>query len=613
MMRAPQPVSHTDLQRPFARMLRAPLLALGLYACGGGELTSTIVSDEAADGGMKSGSRPAGSNKQQVPARDAGATRTGRPTADAGVDASSERADAGAPVPDDDAGKPEASAPVVKNWVPSRPRKLGLLVGSNAEYATPNVNLFGSDLASSFEHAGKIVVLFGDSYGQPDAACNTMFGQNDDLAGTLPLNRVEQMPKLTPITDPATPDEFRRVQLFRDGESVLLDQFKIPMTGFSDGTDAYAVFQPQVPVACGGEPAQACPDRDGLLCVPNISICAPSPVTTPAICEPQSPLCLIGSCSRTSACVDTRSSQYDGSARGNAASILSEVYIGRARGEDLASYDVAATWQTNLFAHATARTVNRFTGTSADADYNRGHGALFVWGRPGWIAEQGRQSRLYFATAALPLSEGVFRPRYYAGSDEQSGEPIWTENQARAVPLAMDGMANGNASEEQGIVNTTTVSWLPAPINKWVMMYGGDLPSHLLADAMGTRATPRNGSIVMRFAKHPWGPWSAPTEHLLAGSPTKVGDAYGPGGLMFHTDCKDVDKATCVRSDPYTLQFTGQCTMRASSDQGRLYGPGIIDPYTRRNAQGGLDITWAVSTWNPYATYLMETSFDPER
>jgi hypothetical protein len=176
----------------------------------------------------------------------------------------------------------------------------------------------------------------------------------------------------------------------------------------------------------------------------------------------------------------------------------------------------------------------------------------------------------------------------------------------------MDGMVNGDASEAQGIVNTTTVSFLPAPINKWLMMYGGDLPPHLLADAMGTHATPRTGSIVMRLAEHPWGPWSAPVEHLMAGSPDKVGDAYGPGGLMFHGDCMDVENATCTDSDPYTLQLTGQCTMRGSNEIGRLYAPGIIDAYTRKNAQGGLDITWTISTWNPYATYLMETSFDPE-
>lgn len=612
MMRAPQPVSHTDLQRQCSRILHIPLLALGLFACGGGELTSAVVPEEAADGGMKSAARPARASEPRAPSRDAGATQTGRPALDAEVEHTSERTDAGATsVVEEDAGGQEDSAPVVKNWVPSRPRKLGMLVGFDAKYATPNVSLFGSDRASSFEHAGKIVVLFGDSYGQPDSTCGTMFGENDDMAGTLPLNRVEQMPKLAPVTEPSAPEQFRRVQLFRDGASVLLDQFKFPMTGFSDGTAAYAVFQPQIPVSCGGEPAQACPERDGLLCVPSLSFCSPSPITTPAVCEAGAPLCLLGSCRRSSACVDTRSSQYDGSPRGNAASVLSEVYIARARDEDLASYDVVATWQTNFFAQATARTVSRFTGSSADADYNHGHGALFVWGRPGWMAEQGRQARLYFATAALPLAGGVFRPRYYAGSDEQSSEPIWTENQARAVPLAMDGMANGNASEEQGIINTTTVSYLPAPINQWVMMYGGDLPPHLLADAMGTRATPRTGSIVMRFAKQPWGPWSAPIEHLSAGSPTKVGEAYGPGGLMFHRDCMDVEKADCARSDPYALQLTGQCAMRASTDQGRLYAPGIIDAYTRRNAQGGLDITWTISTWNPYATYLMETSFDP--
>lgn len=508
IMRASKLVSHTHLQRSFARMGKAPrgclaVLALALHACGSGELTSAVASGEAADGGAKPGARSATTSKPSAP--DAGTARPDRPNPGSNVETANGRADTGpAPASDEDAGKTQDAGtppPVVRSWVPSRPRKLGMLVGREAKYAVPNVKVFGSDLASSFAHAGKIVMLFGDTYGQPDAACSTMFGQNDDMAGTLPLERIEQMPKLAPVTQTAAPDEFQRVQLFRDGSPVLLDQFKVPMTGFSDGNAAYAVFQPQLPVRCGEEPTQVCPERDGVLCVPNISFCPPSPITTPAICEPQAPLCLLGACTRGSACVDTRSSQYDGSARGNAASILSEVFIARARGEDLASYDVTATWQTNLFSHAATRTVARFTGSGTDADYQPGHGALLIWGRPGMMAEQGRQARLYLATAALPLAQGVFRPRYYAGSDEQTGEPIWTENQARAAPLAMDGMPNGNASEEQGIVNTTTVSWLPAPIararsSSVATKYTADLPQPVRCTTSARRRSFTSAAIA---------------------------------------------------------------------------------------------------------------------
>jgi hypothetical protein len=143
------------------------------------------------------------------------------------------------------------------------------------------------------------------------------------------------------------------------------------------------------------------------------------------------------------------------------------------------------------------------------------------------------------------------------------------------------------------------------------MMYGGDLPDALFADLKGTRSTPNAGSIVMRFANHPWGPWSPAIVHLPAGSAEVAGDAYGPGGIMYNAACVDQPNARCARSDPYSVQVTGQCLMRPAPDPGRLYAPAIIDAYTHPNARGGLDMIWAVSTWLPYATYLLQTSLDP--
>ena len=43
----------------------------------------------------------------------------------------------------------------------------------------------------------------------------------------------------------------------------------------------------------------------------------------------------------------------------------------------------------------------------------------------------------------------------------------------------------------------------------------------------------------MRFADHPWGPWSPSTAHLIPGSPTIVGAPFGPGGFIFHPACRD--------------------------------------------------------------------------
>jgi hypothetical protein len=362
------------------------------------------------------------------------------------------------------------------------------------------------------------------------------------------------------------------------------------------------------PAAALGQ--QGCPEQEGVLCVADLSFCEPAPVTVPNICEPQQPACLAGGCKKGAACADTHSSQYDDSARGTAASVMSTLYFSQARGEDLATYDVVGTLPTNVFSHPVVRTVSRFSGTRSDADYSQGYGELLLWGRPAMHAEQGRQARVYFATLPLPLpaAEAVLRPRYYAGTDDATGEPIWSDDAARAAALSMDGQVNGDASETQGIVTTTTVSWLGEPIHKWVMMYGGDLPSVLLADPNGTRAHPHTGSIMLRFAEHPWGPWSPAVPHLPAGLPTVAGDAYGPGGILFHPDCKSQPDAPCAVADPVEFAL---CNSRPPNDLGRLYAPAIIDAYTKKNDKGGLDITWAVSTWAPYAAFLMQTSINP--
>jgi hypothetical protein len=87
-----------------------------------------------------------------------------------------------------------------------------------------------------------------------------------------------------------------------------------------------------------------------------------------------------------------------------------------------------------------------------------------------------------------------------------------------------------------------------------------------------------------------------------------MGDAYGPGGIMFHPDCKSQPGAPCAAPDPVNFAL---CNARPPNDLGRLYSPAIIDAYTRKNDQGGLDIHWAVSTWVPYGAYLMQTSINP--
>jgi hypothetical protein len=513
-----------------------------------------------------------------------------------------------------DAGSDMASrAANDKTWVAERPRVVSMLVGPTASYATEDTEVFGSDMASSFAYDNKVIVLFGDTFSSIQNACDGAPRTNNDMVGTLPIERQSEAPKLDVVRGESSAT-YRGLKLFQGGASITLSDFKIPIAGFSDGQAPHVVFQAQAAVSCdpaAPEGQQGCPEQDGVRCVAELSFCEPAPVSVPNLCEPQAPACLAGGCMKGAACVDTHSSQYDNTPRGTAASVMSTVYFAQARGDDLATYDVIATWRTSVLSLPVVRTVARFSGTTSNSDYNLGYGELLIWGRSAMHAEQGRQARLYFATLPLPLpaADAELRPRYYAGTDEMTGQPIWSDDQAQASALSMDGQVNGDASETQGIVTTTTVSWLGDPINRWVMMYGGDLPTILLADPAGTRAHPHSGSIMLRFAEHPWGPWSPAVSHLPAGLPTVVGDAYGPGGILFHPDCRSQPNAACAAPDPVDFAL---CNARPLNDVGRLYSPAIVDAYTRRNDRGGLDITWAVSTWVPYGVYLMQSSIIAE-
>jgi hypothetical protein len=118
----------------------------------------------------------------------------------------------------------------------------------------------------------------------------------------------------------------------------------------------------------------------------------------------------------------------------------------------------------------------------------------------------------------------------------------------------------------------------------------------------------------VRFAEHPWGPWSPAAPHLSPGSPSVPGDHYAPGGLLFHFACRDQGGLSCARSDPRRPPdaFLPGCPgLGATFDVGNFYAPNIIDAYTRPDGAGGADVYWNVSTWNPYAVSFLRSKVRP--
>jgi hypothetical protein len=525
--------------------------------------------------------------------------------------------------------------------VASPPQILGALVGPGSVKPQPDLAFFGTDLGWTVVHRGELRILFGDTDDVFNAVCFPQL-HNDDSQGTMPLRRPDTgVPPVTMLTDPDDPTVLQRLIVTRRGESLAMGYGQVPVSAYSDGENLVMIAGRGGTVPCTPgkrSPVAACrgprsdhPDplnwrsADGLRCSHTVGECVPPPNGIATACE----LATGAGCNRalgqtcqataTGLCVDPSSSQNDGTSASERLTEGNEMEFAVGDPDHPGHYQSLATLRTNKFINTTARTVRRLRFGSGTHDYEPGTGTLLVWGRPHFSGEQGRQAQIYLLAHRLPIRRAKnggwrFRPRFYAGVDARTGSPRWSRQQAKAKPLALDGRVGGSPIEEQPLVNQFTISWVGGTLRKWVMLYGGNIGDYLLADPANDRPGDGPGSVRIRFADHPWGPWSPPQPHLLEGSPFAVGTPLGPGGVLFHPLCVDQPGAPCARSDEVRpVDFYVGCRpVGKTFDNGFFYGTNIIDAYTQPDGAGGMDIYWNVSTWNPYGVLFLRSNLRPE-
>jgi hypothetical protein len=234
---------------------------------------------------------------------------------------------------------------------------------------------------------------------------------------------------------------------------------------------------------------------------------------------------------------------------------------------------------------------------------------VFVWGRPsfGGVRALGRDAQLYLAWVPMPdydeSGNFAWEPRYFTGL-APDGQPRFSSREIDALPLDLDAAIEGHQPEEANdVVAQMAISWVPA-LGRFVMIYGGGIGTEFTKMLFGADVdvmTPDPlGALFVRYARHPWGPWSPP-QHLLASGNLSRGvrGFYGPGGLLFDADCKEPSCAP------------GELAFLKPNERGRLYAPNIIDPWTTLRPDGAIDLYWHVSTWNPYQVVLMRTRLRP--
>ena len=211
-----------------------------------------------------------------------------------------------------------------------------------------------------------------------------------------------------------------------------------------------------------------------------------------------------------------------------------------------------------------------------------------------------------------------------------------------------------NYAPEFDYVESSTVSYV-APLKRWVMLYGGDLPAFMVLDPRtGEVQEPVHlqfapGAIQMRTATHPWGSlhgdrdpgWSSP-EPILTRQAIAPYLACGTRGSSLMSGCVQdtavntkllpivrAAGAAMTKHEQGLLESAPKCLAgevafgvqnEASGDLiGRLYAPNIIDDWTQdvtpkdRAANGprSAEIYWNVSTWNPYGVLFVKTNLKP--
>lgn len=486
---------------------------------------------------------------------------------------------------------------------------------------------YGTDLGFTYSHQGELKILFGDTWGteayEPiEASTGSKF---DDGFGSIDLSEwrdpsrinADNIPVIKLGQNPGTSE----MSAMNPGHA--MDLGKTPMAGFSNGAREFAIFNITKPRGCVADvdcgTGLSCDTGLGYIGVPynveeNLTM---SCLDGQPACQPATVLDDEGNAIDDSGlCVDRTASVWADTEAGRMSSAAINQRVGMRSLEDPRFYEPTHEWLTTKFLNVTATTVERFKpgADESDIDYRPASKAgggqrVFLWGRPGFVGvkAEDRSLGLYFAYTDLPTgSDFEWKLNYFTGVKD--GVPRFSSNEKDAAPLDLDSTADGvQATEMHDVVHQMTVEWIEE-LDKWVMFYGGSvitLPSAFLpncglleifARSACTNVDLGNGAIRMRTADHPWGPWSPPQDVLVGGDPAVPGSGqYGPGGVLRHPQCKEESCAPHTQTEHYN-----------ENEYGFLYSANIIREWTRP-IEGGVELIWNASTWDPYRVVLLRT------
>ena len=213
---------------------------------------------------------------------------------------------------------------------------------------------------------------------------------------------------------------------------------------------------------------------------------------------------------------------------------------------------------------------------------------------------QERVSNIYLSI--IPSSEfwtgldpsGNPATRYFSGMSD--GQPTWSSAESNAVPIVYDPVDPTNPA-----IDKTSVFY-SQPLGLWLLVFDGH------------SGKPANKGIYFTYASRPWGPWSAPQQVF---NPCRD-NAFG--NFMFYyyptaaaNDCPSAMPAGVTSapgsSGPAGPTIGDQTANNPNTTRADAYAPALIERFTVISGNT-LKLFYMMSTWNPYATVMMESDFN---
>lgn len=532
--------------------------------------------------------------------------------------------------------QPASAAPTVVSTT-----VLGPFTGPGAplhpDNVAPNlIEYYGTDLGHTYTQDGELHFLFGDTWGtELPTPIHAPNGDYDDAFGTVNLSTAGAPSAFSPTNLPV-------LNLAQDAGTVnasaldpgtVMDIGKTPLGAFTNGSRGFGVFTTSKPQGCQTN-NQCAAISPGLTCDTGLGFWGaeyvdPRDFTGGCIdggfgCLNDTMKNIFGwPIAGTGFCRDSGSTIYAATPAGRLSAVAMNLRIGIRSTTNASQYTNTKTVLTTKFLNSAAATVESLIPANGSGHANQnyaiatGSGAqqrVLLWGRPGFIGvnANGRTLGVYFAYVDMPTgSSFTWTVNYYTGM--AGNVPLFSTNQADAVPLDLDSTAGGIQSTEiHDVANQMSIVWVEH-LHKWVMFYGGgmsNLPNFGFPNCgvlevftgpdCGDVAI-GNGAIRMRTADDPWGPWTPPQDVIVGGVPgaSPLQHQYVAGGTLRHPSCVG---ANCA---PHSNAY-----VYSANEYGFLYGANLIQPWITP-VGAAVDVIWNASTWDPYRVVLLRTRINP--